>query len=84
VSIVITAADVDAIVAAVADEFVTFGGGRVAGSDFNPLVGALKDEPAMFAMGVDVKSVVLTVMRLTVDQIEAGMKAEGLFGEAKR
>lgn len=75
--------DVDAVVAAVVDEFATFGGGKTAGSDFNPLVGALKDEPAMFAMGVSVKSVVLTVMRLTVAQIEAGMEAEGLFGETK-
>ncbi len=48
--------NIDDIVAAVAAEFRTFGGGQ--DSEYNPVTHALKDHEPMFAAGVDVRDVV--------------------------
>lgn len=50
------------IVAIVANEFRTFGGGSV--TPGNPISAALKDSPATFAAGVDVSDVVEMVLEL--------------------
>jgi len=44
----------------IAAQFTTFGGGRTILS--NPLAHALKDQPPMFAMGVEVEAVVRAVL----------------------
>lgn len=49
--------DEDRIVAEIGNCFATFGGGRGSGF-FNPIAEWTKDKPPMFAMGVDVRSVV--------------------------
>ena len=51
---------VDKITQIIGRKFCSFGGGR--GSNFNPLAEALKDEPLQFAAGVDIKSVVKSVL----------------------
>lgn len=56
--------NIDDIVAIIASEFRSFGGGRT--SDSNPLVNALSDQPASFAAGVDIKEVVSRVLELTL------------------
>lgn len=53
---------VDEIVATVAKEFPTFGGGR--GSQFNPLAAMLKDSPPTFAAGVPVHDVVRRIYEM--------------------
>jgi hypothetical protein len=52
--------DVKRITTLVGRCFRTFGGGQ--GSDDNPLAAALKDNPLMFAAGVDVAQVVTFVI----------------------
>jgi hypothetical protein len=54
---------IDSIVAQVAQSFSTFGGGKES-TWGNPLSAILKDKPAQFAAGVDVKEVVTMVLRL--------------------
>jgi len=51
-----TKAQEDRIVTEIGNCFATFGGGR--GSEYNPIAEWTKDKPPMFAMGVDVRSVV--------------------------
>lgn len=51
------------ITAAVGAAFRSFGGGR--GSDTNPIAAALQDKPLQFAAGVDIRSVVEAVRRLS-------------------
>ena len=50
------------IVAIIAAEFRTFGGGR--GSSTNPIAAALQNQPPSFAAGVDVAEVVARVIEL--------------------
>jgi hypothetical protein len=52
------------VVALIANNFRCFGGGQ--SNDYNPLSQMLKDEPAQFAAGVDVKEVVDCVINLTL------------------
>lgn len=52
------------IVAKIAAEFPSFGGGRDDGS-FNPIAAATKERPAMFAMGADIREVVERVLSLS-------------------
>ena len=54
------------IVAAIARDFPTFGGGRV--SDFNPITHWTKDGPVIFAAGVDVDRVV----RFVIERLNEG------------
>lgn len=58
----------DEIVAAVGQNFRTFGGGR--DSSTNPLAHALKDQPLQFAAGVDVRDVVQFVLAVSVQRKE--------------
>ena len=51
---------VDDIVGLIGQRFRTFGGGR--DSDTNPMARALKNEPLMFAAGVDVRAIVELVL----------------------
>ena len=53
---------VDDIVKRIGKGFPTFGGGQ--GSTANPITAALKDKPLQFALGVDVKTIVLYVEKL--------------------
>jgi hypothetical protein len=50
---------IDEITAELGSRFNTFGGGKA--DPFNPVSKALQDNPLVFAMGVDVKSVVTLV-----------------------
>ena len=50
------------LVAEVGVTFSTFGGGIDDGAAFNPLIGALKDRPLVFALGVDVREVVKFIL----------------------
>ena len=59
---IITPETEEDIVAILASEFRTFGGG--VGSSSNPIAAALKDTPAQFAAGVDVLDVVRRVREL--------------------
>lgn len=52
---------IDAIVEQVANKFRCFGGGR--GNASNPMTHWTKDEPPMFALGVDVRMVVDYVVK---------------------
>ena len=45
----------------VANQFPSFGGGR--GSEWNPIAEMLKNKPAQFAAGVDVRAVVEAVIK---------------------
>ncbi len=54
--------DVADIVAQIGDHFRCFGGGSERGSSFNPIVSAMRDTPAIFALGVDVRGVVEFVL----------------------
>ena len=49
---------IDYIVAKCADKFRSFGGGSSRGIGTNPLAEALRDKPACFAAGVDIREVV--------------------------
>lgn len=51
------------IVAIIASEFRSFGGGK--GSDTNPIAAALKNNPPTFAAGVDIAEVVNRVIGLS-------------------
>lgn len=57
-----TKKQIDMIVNDVANSFRTFGGGK--GGFNNPIAAALKDQPASFAAGVDVREVVLHVLKM--------------------
>ena len=57
------------IVAKIAAEFRTFGGGRV--DPYNPISLWTQDRPLMFAMGVDVAAVVARVLRLAKAKAKA-------------
>lgn len=59
-----TKKQIDGIVSSVTDNFRTFGGGKYNANSNNPIAYALKDEKAQFAAGVDVKEVVLHVLKL--------------------
>jgi hypothetical protein len=61
----------DEIVAAVKEKFPCFGGGDERVRD-NPIAAALKDRPLMFAMGVDVKSVVEFVIDALTPPVRSG------------
>ena len=52
---------IDKITQIIGQKFRSFGGGQKGFN--NPLAIALKDEPLQFAAGVDIKSVVKTVLR---------------------
>ena len=52
---------VDKITQYIGKKFPSFGGGQ--GSNWNPIVNALKDEPLQFAAGVEIESVVRAVLR---------------------
>lgn len=54
--------EIDRLTVAVSRQFRTFGGGR-APTDFNPITHWTKNEPAMFALGVDVAAVVTFVLQ---------------------
>lgn len=51
------------VVVALSETFPSFGGGNMSGCNFNPLVSALKDEPPMFAAGVNIEQVVRFVLQ---------------------
>ncbi len=53
---------IDEIVKSVSDNFRTFGGGNV--SINNPISIALQDKPSQFAAGVDVRDVVMHVLKM--------------------
>lgn len=55
---------IDSIVESVQGNFRTFGGGKHDQGSNNPISAALKDAPAQFAAGVDVREVVLHVLKL--------------------
>lgn len=59
-----TKKQIESIVQSVTNSFRTFGGGKDVSQSNNPIVHALKDKPAQFAAGVDVKEVVLHVLKL--------------------
>lgn len=59
-----TKKQIELIVESVADNFRTFGGGQYSNLYHNPIAFALKDKPAQFAAGVDVKEVVVHVLKL--------------------
>jgi hypothetical protein len=54
-------AEIERIATKIGESFPTFGGGRT--DAFNLLTTVLKDKPLMFAMGVDVRDVVRSVMK---------------------
>ena len=56
--------NIDRVTAIVAKRFRCFGGGNV--SPDNVISHALKDGPAVFAAGVDIKEVVSTVIELFI------------------
>ena len=53
---------VETIVAVIASEFASFGGGK--SNQFNILSVALQNHPPMFAAGVDIKAVTERIMQL--------------------
>jgi len=68
----------DRICHEVAINFNTFGGGRTAGAEWNPVVAALADSPPMFAAGVDVLEVVKFVLaRFEVRELPAARQRRG-------
>jgi hypothetical protein len=56
------------IVAAVANAFPSFGGGK--GSEWNPVAAALKNDAPQFAAGVDIGQVVTFIAGLVLDEVE--------------
>ena len=58
---------IDEIVEAIQQEFRTFGGGIYNPNSNNPIAFALKDKPAQFAAGVDVKDVVTFVLKMSIN-----------------
>ena len=62
---------IDDVVAIVASEFRSFGGGGGGGSN-NPIAIALKDQPAQFAAGVDIKDVAARMQELLLQMQSAG------------
>ncbi len=56
--------NVEIVTAAIAERFRSFGGGNV--SPDNIVSHALKDDPAMFAAGVDIKEVVEATIQLYI------------------
>ena len=55
---------VDDIVWLVRHKFPSFGGGVCNRASNNPIEHGLQDQPAMFALGVDIKDVVKFVLKL--------------------
>lgn len=55
---------IDEIIKSVAVSFRTFGGGKDASKSGNPIAIALQNKPAQFAAGVDVRQVVLHILKL--------------------
>lgn len=54
--------EVDNLVEVLRRRFPSFGGGDDRRAAFNPIAMALKDKPAMFAAGVDIRDVVNFVL----------------------
>lgn len=54
---------IDYLVAQIASQFRSFGGGSSRGIGTNPIAEALRDHPAQFAAGVDIKSVVTFILK---------------------
>ena len=61
----------DDIVAILAHEFPSFGGGTVRSAN-NPIVHALQDNPPMFAAGVDIAAVVKRTRELSAAITQLG------------
>lgn len=65
---------VDEVTAEVISTFQTFGGGQV--DDNSPIAKALAGRPPMFAMGVDVRNVVIMVIAKSIKSIADFMVQE--------
>jgi len=61
----------DDIVAIIAHEFSSFGGGTVRSANY-PIVHALQDNPPMFAAGVDIAAVVKRTRELSAAITQLG------------